>query len=51
MKQLIILTAQKRRLLSKIMTLEATRDKAQNKINDLLQQIEDIKFTIEDIKK
>ena len=48
MNKLLILSAQKRRLLSRVSTLEGTRDKAQNKIYELLQEIDDLKLEIED---
>ena len=48
MNKLLILSAQKRRLLSRVSTLEGTRDKAQNKIYELLQQIEDLELQIEE---
>ena len=48
MKKYKILSAQKRRLLSRVSTLEGTRDKAQNKIYELLQEIDDLQLEIED---
>ena len=48
MNKLLILSAQKRRLLSRVSTLEGKRDKAQNKIYELLQQIEDLELQIKE---
>ena len=50
MKKYKILSAQKRRLLSRVSTLEGTRDKAQNKIYELDKLIKDKKLYIKKIK-
>ncbi len=51
MSELDILNAKKRRLNSKLLTLQGTLKKTQNKIYQILQEIDDIKLKIEDNKR
>ena len=51
MSELDILRAQKRRLNSRLLTLQGTLKITQNNIYDILQKIDDITLKIEDNKR
>ena len=51
MSELTILRAQKRRLNSKLLTLQGTLKKTQSNIYEILQEIDDITLKIEDNEK
>jgi len=51
MNQLIVLQSEKRRLISKLLTLQGTLKKTQNNINEKLKKIDELQIQIEKLKK